>query len=210
MSLYAGKSAHFAATLLGLLILWGGGGCYRGQPSEKPPVRVVPDMDEQPKVLPQSGSHFFADSAAMRKPVDGTVARGWVQEDSAYFTGVDPATGEAVVKSPVLPTLTGLQRGRERFDIYCSVCHSRVGDGKGILIERGYIPPPNFHSNLIRNYPDGHIFRVISNGIRNMPGYARQIPVADRWLIINYLRALQLSQNASLEDIPTEMRGQFK
>lgn len=210
MSYRNGKRMRLVASLLGLLILLPVGGCYRGQPSEKPPIRVVPDMDEQPKILPQSASLFFADSAAMRKPVEGTVAQGWLSENSIYFTGLDPATGEAVLKSPVLPTLTGLQRGRERFDIYCSVCHSRVGDGKGILMERGYIPPPNFHSNLIRNYPDGHIFRVISNGIRNMPGYSQQIPVNDRWLIVNYLRVLQFSQNAALEDIPPEMRGRFK
>ena len=181
-------------------------GCYRGRPSDKPPIHLNPDMDHQPKYKAQSASAFFDNGGAMQPPPDGTLARGWLKADRAYYFGED-STGEAVAQSPVPVTLTGLQRGQERFNIYCSVCHSRIGDGQGIIVQRGYVPPPNFHSELIRSYPDGHIFKVISNGIRNMPGYAQQIPVEDRWLIVNYLRALQRSQNASLEDVPPEMRG---
>jgi mono/diheme cytochrome c family protein len=183
-------------------------GCYRGRPSDKPPINLNPDMDHQPKYKAQSQSAFFEDGSAMRPPVDGVVARGWRREDRAYYLGED-STGEAVAKAPVPVTLTGLQRGQERFNIYCSVCHGRTGDGLGIIVQRGYVPPPNFHSELIRSYPDGHIFKVVSNGVRNMPGYAQQISVEDRWLIVNYLRALQRSQNATLEDVPPEMLGQI-
>lgn len=185
-------------------------GCYRGQPSEKPPIHLNPDMDDQPKYLPQAGSRFFEDGAAMRMPVEGTVARGWLEEDSTFYFGMDLKTGQPVEKSPVPVTLTGLRRGEERFNIYCSPCHSRVGDGHGIMVQRGYTPPPTFHSQQVRNYPDGHLFQVISRGIRSMPSYGQQIPAGDRWLIVNYLRALQLSQHASIEDVPEEMQDQIK
>ena len=181
-------------------------GCFRGQPSQEPPIHVVPDMDNQPKYKPQSMGKFFADSSAMRVPVPGAIAQGWLRDDVRFYTGKDPATGEFVKKSPVEVTLSGLRRGQERFNIYCSVCHSRLGDGMGIMRNRGYIPPPSFHDDRIRNYPDGQIFDVISSGIRNMPGYSQQIPVEDRWLIVTYLRALQRSQKASLNDVPEELR----
>jgi len=181
-------------------------GCYQGKPSDKPPIHINPNMDNQPKLKSQSANDFFADGASMRPPVAGTVARGKLREDDAYWRGIDPATGTPVAKSPVKITEAGLKRGQERYNIYCAVCHSRVGDGQGIMLKKGYVPPPTFHSDLIRSYPDGQIFGVISNGIRNMPAYAPQIPVEDRWLIVNYLRALQRSQNALAADIPSDER----
>jgi len=197
-----------AAILSAVMLLFGG--CVRGMPSKKPPIHIIADMDDQPKFKPQSENDFFPDSASMRLLVPGTVAQGWLREDMIFHQGVDPQTEDFVTRSPVEITLTGLQRGRERFNIYCSVCHSRLGDGKGIMLERGYPPPTSYHDDRIRSYPDGYIFDVITNGIRNMPGYGQQIPVEDRWKIVSYVRALQRSEHASLDDVPIEMRDQLK
>ena len=198
----------FGISLVAVTVLIAG--CVRGTPSKRPPIHLIPDMDDQPKFKPQSENDFFPDSAAMRPLVPGTLARGWLRDDVIFNTGVDPRKDDFVQKSPLEITLTGLQRGQERFNIYCSLCHSRLGDGKGIMLERGYPPPTSYHDDLIRNYPDGHIFDVITNGIRNMPGYGQQIPVEDRWEIVSYVRALQRSQHASLEDVPVEMRDQLR
>jgi hypothetical protein len=183
--------------------------CVRGVPSDKPPIQIIRDMNDQPRYDPQSESRFFADSASMRQPVPGTVSRGNLKEDSAYYFGRD-SQGNYIQVSPAHITLVLLKRGQERFNIYCSPCHSRLGDGKGIVVQRGYLPPPSFHADRIRQFPDGEFFDVISNGVRNMPSYGAQIKVADRWAIVSYIRALQLSQNALLKDIPAEMRGSIK
>jgi mono/diheme cytochrome c family protein len=145
----------------------------------------------------------------MRPEVAGTVARGKLKADDLYWRGVDPTTGKPCAISPVAVTEASLKRGQERFNIYCSVCHGQAGDGQGIMIKKGYVPPPSFHSDLIRSYPDGQIFQVISEGIRNMPSYKGQIPVEDRWLIVNYLRALQRSQHAGIDDVPVEQRAKL-
>ena len=187
----------------GLILLLG----CQGAPKRRPPININPNMDHQPKYKAQGVGEFFADEAAMRYPVPGTVARGSLREDDVYFRGRVPGTDRFVVKGPVAPDRAGLERGRQRFNIYCSACHSRAGDGKGIVGSKGFVPPPaDLTSDLVRNYPDGHIFNVISNGVRSMPSYAVQIPVADRWLIINYVRALQRSRRATLADVPAEMR----
>jgi len=192
--------------LLSIMMLCG---CYRGEPSDKPPVHLNPDMDDQPKYKAQSRSEFFADSASMRTPVEGTVARDWLRDDDPYFRGMDH-DGKYIEKTPIDLTAAGLKRGRERFDIYCSICHGAVGDAQSIMVERGFIPPPTFHQDRIRNMPDGQIFDAITNGVRNMPSYKNQIPVEARWRIIQYMRALQRSQNAHLEDIPIAKRGDLK
>ena len=184
-------------------------GCYRGRPKRKPPIHLVPDMDAQPKYQTQGTGEFFADGAAMRMPVAGTVGRDLIFDDVAYYTGKDK-NGLPVSNNPVEVTLPGLRRGQQRYDIYCAPCHSRIGDGKGIMLNRGYVPPPSFHTDLYRQQPDGHQFDVISNGIRNMPSYSHQIPVKDRWLIVSYIRALQKSQNAVINDVPEEKRDQLK
>lgn len=180
------------------------GGC-RGRPSERAPIHLNPNMDIQEKYRPQGESRFFADSAAMRVPVPGTVARGDLREDAVYHTG-KTADGEYVTVLPVEVTMQTLRRGRERYDIYCSPCHSRVGDGRGIMVERGYVPPPTFHQDYVRDKPDGYIFDVITSGVRNMPPYAGQITVADRWAIVAYVRALQRSRDAAIDDVPEELR----
>jgi mono/diheme cytochrome c family protein len=184
-------------------------GCARGRPSSEPPIHPNPNMYHQEKYKPQSESEFFVDGSSMRQPVPGTVARGELDLDDAYFRGKDSA-GAFIKQLPVEMTMALLARGQERFNIYCSPCHSRVGDGRGIMISRGYVPPPNFHDDRIRTMPDGQVFNTITNGIRNMPSYGGQIPVADRWAIISYLRALQRSHKATLNDVPSEMQDKVR
>jgi mono/diheme cytochrome c family protein len=183
-------------------------GC-QGTPKEKPPIHVNPNMDNTPRYDPQEASEFFADGRAMRHAPKGTIARGDLREDRAWYEGVGP-DGQPIGENPLPLTASALERGRERFDIFCAACHSRVGDGKGIVTQRGFVPPPTFHSDLMRNYADGHIFEVISNGIRNMPAYAPQIPVEDRWRIVHYVRALQRSQHATISDVPEELRDRLR
>jgi len=181
--------------------------CFQGMPKKKPPIHLIHNMDTQDKYLPQRQSHFFADGSTMRPPVEGTVARGELREADAYFRGQNP-DGTELLESPVEFTETLLNRGQERFNIFCSPCHGQVGDGQGIIMKYNYpIPPTSFHIDRIREATDGHIFQVISNGIRNMPSYKAQIPVADRWAIVGYIRALQLSQNATAADVPEDLRA---
>jgi mono/diheme cytochrome c family protein len=201
------KRLQLIPVILGLTVMISG--CFRGLPSDDPPIHVVKDMDNQPKYTPQDESGFFADGAAMRPPVPGTVARGQLREDVAFFTGKG-ANGEFLQMAPMHITAQLLERGQERFNIYCSPCHSRLGDGQGIMVARGYTPPPTFHSDRIRQLADGYIFDVITRGIRTMPSYSDQIRPADRWAIVAYIRAIQRSQNARLEDVPEEMRGKLR
>jgi len=184
-------------------------GCVRQSPSEKPPIHLNPNMDSQPKYKSQAESKFFSDGATMRTPVAGTVARGQLREDDEFFLG-KVADGSFVRKAPVEVTIQLLERGQERYNIYCSPCHGRVGDGRGIMSSRGYTAPPTFHSDQIREFLDGQLFDIISNGVRNMPPYRFQIPPQDRWAIVCYLRALQRSRNATIDDVPTEMRETVK
>jgi mono/diheme cytochrome c family protein len=183
--------------------------CYRGKPSEDPPIHLNPNMDSQPKYEAQEESEFFEDKLTMRQPVAGTVARGDLREDDAYYRGKN-ADGSLIDRMPVDITMELLQRGKERYNIYCSPCHDQTGSGKGIIIKKGFLPPPSFHLDRLRQSPDGHFYDVISNGIRNMPSYKHQIPVADRWAIVAYVRALQRSQNAKAGDVPEEIREELK
>ncbi len=144
--------------LLAMLCLATLAGCMRGTPSDKTPIHVNPNMDDQPRYDVQSRSQFFADSATMRVPPAGTVARGYLRDDDAMFAGKN-ADGSLVAKSPVTTTMPLLKRGQERYNIYCSPCHSRMGDGKGIMIQRGYLPPPSFHEERLVKVTDGHIIR---------------------------------------------------
>ncbi len=198
-----------ASVTLGAVLLVFLAGCFRGQPKKKPPIHVVPDMDFQDKYEPQASSAFFRDGKAMRQPVYGTVARGDLRANDSLYLGKSPA-GEFIAENPLVENMETLNRGEERFNIYCSPCHSKVGDGRGIMLEYEYPPPASFHDERLLELPDGYIFDVITNGKRNMPGYGSQIPVEDRWAIVAYVRALQRSHNASLDDVPEEMRDQLK
>jgi len=162
-------------------------------------------MDSQNRYDAQAASGYFADGMVNRMPVSGTVAVSEGYDDTEYFLG---KTGDDkfVMNAPVAFTLDVLTRGQERFAIYCAPCHSGTGDGKGIIINRGFLPPPTFHQERIQKLADGQIFDIITNGYRNMPSYKHQIPVQDRWSIVGYVRALQRSQNATIKDVPEEMR----
>jgi mono/diheme cytochrome c family protein len=158
-------------------------------------------MDDQPKVRAQTASNFFRDGASMREPVPGTVAIGALQEDTAFFTGTG-ADGQFVATIPVTVDETLLERGRQRYVIYCQPCHDARGDGKGILFQRGKVPTASFHQERIVNYPDGEMFDVITNGRGLMAGYRWPIPPADRWAIIAYVRELERKRLASATGAP--------
>jgi mono/diheme cytochrome c family protein len=172
-------------------------------------------MDNQPKYKAQARNMMFADRRAMRPPVNGTVARGTTLGDPALMSG---KVGEDWVEAiPVSIDRAALERGRGRYDIYCSPCHGLAGFGDGMvakradeLLEGTWTPPTSFHTDLLRERAAGHIFNTISNGIRNMPAYGPQIPVEDRWAIVAYVRALQRSQNATVEDVPPDIRAQLR
>jgi mono/diheme cytochrome c family protein len=173
-------------------------------------------MQDQPRYKAYKKSDFFSDGKAMRDPVEGTVARGQLRENKAFWTGkkenVDPnvqvqtttdASGNTLVSSfpndiekiPVPVTAELIDRGQDRYNIYCIVCHGALGNGDGMVVRRGYIQPPTYHDDRLRNAPDGHFFDVMTNGWGRMNSYAALIPAADRWAIVAYIRALQMSQN---------------
>ena len=159
------------------------------------------DMHDQPKFKPLAQNDFFADQRASRMPVDGTVARGQLHEDIYLYTGkINGNPGDGM---PFPVTMQVLQRGQERFNIYCAPCHSRMGDGTGMIPSRGFPRrPPSYHIERLRKVPLGYIFDVATNGFGIMRGYAAQVSPQDRWAIVAYIRALQLSQNATATDLP--------
>jgi len=165
------------------------------------------DMHNQPKFKPLRISEFFPDERSARPLVVGTVDRSQVNEDPTYVTGMENAQPVTTLPFPV--TRQVLERGRERFNIYCMPCHGELADGNGVVAQRGYLHPPSFHDDRLRQAPVGHFFDVITNGLGGMPDYAEQVSVDDRWKIIAYIRALQLSQHATLTDVPAEIRGQL-
>jgi hypothetical protein len=162
------------------------------------------DMHDQPKFIPLRMSDFFADKRSARPIVEGTVARGQLKEDTYFYTGKNGTEVGDMMPFPV--TADVLARGQQRYNIYCSPCHSELGDGRGMIVQRGLRPPPSYHTDRLRKAPIGHFFDVITNGFGAMPDYATQIPVADRWAISAYIRALQLSQNAQQGDVPAGMQ----
>jgi hypothetical protein len=160
------------------------------------------DMHVQPRENPLSRSDFYSDQRSARPLVEGTVARGQLHEDAYFYTGKIGNNPGDMMPFPV--TKEVLERGRERFNIFCAPCHSRVGDGNGFVPSRGFAhKPPSFHIVRLQKAPVGYFFDVISEGFGIMPDYASQIPPQDRWNIVAYVRALQLSQNATADDVPT-------
>jgi mono/diheme cytochrome c family protein len=182
----------------------------------EPRIHIIPDMDNQPKVKAQSRFMLFADRRGMRPPVAGTVARGSLIGDSSLEFG--RTAGDVWVEAiPVEMSMSLLERGRKRYDIFCSPCHGLSGYGDGMVARRAdqlqegtWTPPTSFHTELIRERPAGHIYNTISNGIRNMPAYGSQIPIDDRWAIVAYVRALQRSQNATIDDVPADLQAQLR
>jgi Cytochrome C oxidase, cbb3-type, subunit III len=159
------------------------------------------DMHVQPKQNPLSRSDFYPDQRSARPLVEGTIARGQLHEDTYFYTGKIGDNPGDVMPFPV--TKEVLERGRERYDIFCAPCHSRVGDGNGFIPSRGFTRmPPSYHTPRLQKAPLGYFFDVMTNGFGIMPDYASQVSPEDRWKIVAYIRALQLSQNASMEDVP--------
>jgi len=161
-------------------------------------------MHNQPKAIPLRESMFFKNGSSARPIVEDTVARGTLQDDAAFFTGKN---GTAEVDALPFPlTAEVLDRGEERFNIFCSPCHDTAGTGRGMVVRRGYRQPPSYHIDRLRAVPIGHFYDVMTNGFGAMPDYRTQIAPRDRWTIAAYVRALQLSQHASAADIPQEER----
>jgi len=185
--------------LLGAAVLLSG---CRGQTSHKPPLFIMHGMEFQPRYNAYEGNDFFADGRNMRTPPEGTVARGLLKEDDAFHRGGDSLN--PVTTIPVKVTTELMERGRARYDIYCTPCHSASGSGNGMVVKRGFLPPPDLHEARLVAMPDGHFFQVISKGIRNMPAYGKQIPEADRWAIVAYIRALQHTRLAGSGDSATQ------
>jgi mono/diheme cytochrome c family protein len=164
------------------------------------------DMQDQPRYKPLAGTRIFPDGRSARPIPAGTVARDEEDADDVVHTG--KTNGDWITTLPVPLTVAQLHRGQERFDIFCAPCHSRIGDGNGMIEQRGFLRPVDLHTDRVRQEPPGYIFDVITNGFGAMPDYKDQIPVDDRWAIIAYLRALQLSRNATLNDVPADVRNQ--
>ena len=166
------------------------------------------DMHNQPKYIPLRESDFYTDHRSGRPLLEGTVARGDAQGDELLYTG--KVNGELATVFPFPVTEAVMRRGQERFDIFCSPCHARTGDGDGMVVRRGFRAPPSFHIDRLRQAPPGHFFDVITNGFGAMPDYRQQVPVRDRWAIVAYIRALQASTAAGLGDVPADRRGEIK
>jgi mono/diheme cytochrome c family protein len=162
------------------------------------------DMHNQPKAIPLRESVFFRDGSSARPLVEGTVARGTLQDDAAFFTGKNGAVVLDALPFPL--TAEVLDRGEQRFNIYCAPCHDTAGTGQGMIVHRGYRQPPSYHIDRLRTAPLGHFYDVMTNGFGAMPDYRAQIAPRDRWAIAAYVRALQISQHAAAADIPQEER----
>jgi len=165
------------------------------------------DMHDQPKYEPYEVSSFFDDKRTARNPVEGTIARGNLRADDHLYTG--KVNGELATTFPFEVTREVLERGQERFGIYCAPCHSSIGDGNGMIAQRGgssMKQPATYHSQQMRDMPVGHFFDVMTNGFGSMYSYSERISVRDRWAIAAYIRVLQMSQNASIEDVPAAQR----
>lgn len=162
------------------------------------------DMHVQPKYLPYTATTFFSDGRSERPVVPGTVARGQLRTDELFYTGRE--NGVAVDEFPFQITRADLERGRERYDIYCTPCHDYTGSGRGMIVQRGFPQPPSYHIQRLREAPVGHFYEVITNGFGAMYSYAARVQPADRWRIAAYIRVLQLSQNAKIDDVPQSER----
>jgi mono/diheme cytochrome c family protein len=192
---------------------------FRGMRSTQPPVEVFTDMDRQAKYKPQGESEFFADGRADRPRVAGTVPRGrsevgatddaYLRADDARFLGRN-ADGSFVTAIPVEVTEAMINRGRERYMIYCAPCHGALGDGDGITKRYGMVATPTFHDDRIRNMPHGEIFNTITNGKNTMMPYGDKLTPDERWAVVAYVRALERARHAKLDDVPLEKRGELK
>ncbi len=183
-------------------------GC-RGQTTQNTPIWIKHGMEFQPKWLAYGQNTFESDSRNLQHPPEGTVAVGLLKEDDDFYRG-GADTAHYVTTNPLKINAQLMERGHERFTIYCTPCHGQTGMGNGMVVQRGFLTPPNFHDDRIVNMADGQVFHTITFGIRNMPSYGKQIPEEDRWAIVAYLRALQRSQRATISDVPESERANLK
>lgn len=166
------------------------------------------DMQDQPKYRPQRPSGFFADGRSEREPLEGTVARGTLDEDTAFYAGKDVA-GKDIEAFPIVVDKAVMERGQQRYDIYCAPCHGRIGNGLGMIVRRGFKQPPSYHIDRLREAPVGHLYDVITNGYGAMLNYSAQVQPRDRWAIVAYIRALQYAENANINDLTQEARARI-
>jgi mono/diheme cytochrome c family protein len=183
MSLDTARTSAYA-TIVGMLLL----------------TACRQDMQNEPRYRPLAASEFFADQRSARPMVEGTVARGHLRIDEARYTG--KIDGEDIDQFPIPIAKADIERGETRFNIYCTPCHGRLGDGNGIVVLRGFRQPPSYYSDRLLHAPVGHYFDVVTNGFGAMPSYASRVESDDRWRVIAYIRALQLSESASQADVP--------
>ncbi|MDH3403311.1 MAG: cytochrome c [Acidobacteriota bacterium] len=186
-------SAPLVAAALALLVF---AGCRQG-------------MYDQARYEPYEDSDFFADGRASRLLVEGTVPRGWLRADPVLYTGIG-ADGGFAAELPVALTRELVERGRQRFEIFCSPCHGRTGDGLGMIVQRGFKQPASFHEARLRAMPYGYFFDVVTNGFGQMSSYASMVPVADRWAIAAYVRVLQTSRYIAVDELPAEDRRRLE
>ncbi len=193
---------------------------FRGMTATRPPIEVFPDMDHQAKYKPQAESKFFADGRADRPIPAGTVPYGrstgkadpdFLKADDAHYAGKN-ADGSFLKGFPsdIVVDQAFVQRGQNRFQIYCAPCHGALGDGQGITKSYGMVATPTYHDDRLRGMPEGEIFNTITNGKNTMFPYADKLSVQDRWAVIAYVRALQRAHHATLDDVPLEQRGGLK
>ena len=189
---------------------------YRNSHSgkDRPRIQIVYDMDQQSYHKPQTENPFFADGQSMRKHPEGTVARGQLQTDDPYFRGTADLDTVFVTAFPVEVTRELVLRGRDRFAIHCAPCHGPAGNGDGpvhrraqALAEGTWTPPTDLTTAAVAERPIGHIYNTISNGIRTMPAYGPQIGTGDRWAIAAWVRVLQRTRNATIDDVPADVRA---
>jgi mono/diheme cytochrome c family protein len=193
---------------LAMVLLLGaaGLGACRGQVSEDPPIRPIRHMFQQQRFDTQEANELFPDHRAMRPEVPGTVIAGRPRDDDFLHRGVVDGKPAEALPMPLTPQL--LQRGRERYNIYCAACHDAAGTGQSVVAQRGLKPPPpSYHDDRLRRLPVGTFYQVITKGVRTMPPYAAQVPPEDRWAIAAYVRALQLSQDAPRDAVPADVRA---
>jgi mono/diheme cytochrome c family protein len=165
------------------------------------------DMHDAPSYDPLQATTFFSDGKASRPLVANTVARGLLREDTHLYQG--KVDGQLATTFPMPVTDAVMARGQERFNVFCAPCHGRTGAGNGMVVQRGFKAPPSYHEDRLRNAPVGYLFDVMTNGFGVMQDYSAQVPVADRWAIAAYIRALQLSQRATLDDVPIGKRPEL-
>jgi mono/diheme cytochrome c family protein len=165
-------------------------------------------MHDAPRYDPLEQNTFFADGRSQRPLVANTVPRGFLREDEHLYRG--KVNGQLATEFPMPVHAALMLRGQERYNVFCSPCHGRTGAGDGMVVRRGYRAPTSFHDPRLRQAPPGYIFDVITNGFGAMPDYASQVPVEDRWAIAAYLKALQFSQNATVNDVPADKRGELE